>query len=203
MPGNITWRSRRGDGSNLRSSCGGCVRLVRPRATRPKTRGGRMSGLYVCTGMQPGLQVRWFNHEDHEGHEEGNSEVNEPLFACHPPLCCFSERVGRRLPWTLEAAGISSQLFHGHDPPFVVFVLFVVNTNRRPMPPSRGRSLYKADMHPHAGRGEDFCFTPRNHGYNGAKPCERDEPAVRIGRRTTVHRFRVPCRRTSDPVGEI
>ena len=33
-------------------------------------------------------------------------------------------------------------------PPFVVFVLFVVNTNRRPMPPSRGRSLYKADMRP-------------------------------------------------------
>ena len=117
---------------------------------------GRMSGLYVCTGMQPGLQVRWFNHEDHEGHEEGNSVVNEPLFEYHTPLCCFSGRVSRRLPWTLEAAGISSQRFHGHDPPFVVFVLFVVNANRRPMPPSRGRSLYKADMRPLGCWGRKF-----------------------------------------------
>ena len=38
--------------------------------------------------------------------------------------------------------GYLRKAFHGHDPPFVVFVLFVVNTNRRPMPPSRGRSLY-------------------------------------------------------------
>ena len=49
--------------------------------------------------------------------------------------------------------GYLRNAFHGHDPPFVVFVLFVVNTNRRPMPPSRGRSLYKADMRPlpHSG----------------------------------------------------
>ena len=122
---------------------------------RQRAAAGRMSGWCVCTGMQPGLQARWFHHEDHEGHEEGNSVVNDPLFE-YPPLCCFSGRVGRRLPWTLEAAGISSQRFHGHDPPFVVFVLFVVNANRRPMPPSRGRSLYKADMRPLGCWGRKF-----------------------------------------------
>ena len=61
--------------------------------TAPPARAlGRKSGLYVCTGMQPGLQARWFNHEDHEGHEEGSSVVNEPLFNYHThPLLLFRE----------------------------------------------------------------------------------------------------------------
>jgi hypothetical protein len=51
-----------------------------------------MSGLYACTGMQPGFQARWFHHEDHEGREEGKSDVNVTLFEYHtPPLLLFRE----------------------------------------------------------------------------------------------------------------
>ena len=49
----------------------------------------------------------------------------------------------------------------------MVFVLFVVNTNRRPMPPSRGRSLYKADMRPKRASSSSPFPLPPDHVTGG------------------------------------
>ncbi|MFO1492939.1 MAG: hypothetical protein U1F87_18990 [Kiritimatiellia bacterium] len=52
--------------------------------------------------------------------------------------------------------GYSIDCFLARIAPFVVFVLFVVKTNFRPMPASRGRNLHKADMRPRRAARRDL-----------------------------------------------